>query len=113
MAMKNDTEGGERCSKKHILHEATTKESREDRKKRLLKMLEFLDSQEYKENFMVIDEWSSRDSITKNPLLSNAREQPVYAVKVGFCPIEHGNTKHEQKIPCYRCECYLKPWDGQ
>lgn len=110
MAIKNDTEGGERCSKKHILHEATTKESREDRKKRLLMMLEFFDSQEYKENFMVIDEWSSRDSIAKNPLISNAREQPV---KVGFCPVEHVNTKHEQKIPCCRCELYLKAWDGK
>ena len=110
MPMKNDTEGGERSTKKHVRHEASTKESREDRKKRLLKMLEFLESQEYKENFMIIDEWSSRDSIAKNPLISNAREQPV---KVGFCPVGRGNTKHEQKIPCYRCELYLKAWDGQ
>lgn len=64
MAMKNDTDGGKRCSKKHILHEATTKESREDRKKRILKMFEFFDSQEYKENLIEeIDQWSSRSSI--------------------------------------------------
>lgn len=63
MAMKNDTEGGERYAKKNIHPEAITKQSREDRKKRLLKMLEFLDSQEYKENFMAIDQWSSRSSI--------------------------------------------------
>jgi hypothetical protein len=65
MPMKNDTEGGERSTKKYVRHEASTKESREDRKKRLLKMLEFLDSQEYRENFMAIDQWSSRSSILK------------------------------------------------
>lgn len=63
MAMKNDTEGGERSTKKYVRHEASTKESREDRKKRLLKMLEYLDSQEYKDNCLTIDQWSSRNAI--------------------------------------------------
>ena len=103
MAMKNDTEGSERCAKKHILHEAATKESREDRKKRLLKMLEFLDSQEYKDNYMAIHEWSCRRFIIKGSPFQHAGEMKVHEFKEGVCQVTHNCPEQEKKLPCFNC----------
>lgn len=111
MPMKNDTEGGERSTKKHVRHEASTKESREDRKKRLLKMLEYLDSQEYKDNYMAIHEWSCRRFIFKESPIRHAGEVIVHECKEGVCQVTHNCPEQGKKLPCLNCDPVLVSQD--
>lgn len=111
MAMKNDTGSGECSSRKYVRHKASTKESREDRKKRVLNMLEIVDSKEYKDNFMAIHEWSGRSFIFKESPFQHAGEVTVHECSEGICPVSHNCAEQEMKLPCLNCGPLLIPLD--
>lgn len=108
MAMKNGSQSDERFLKKYILHEANIEEPREERKKRILKMFELVDSQEYKENIM--SGWNFRSLIFKY-YRYQLWEVTMRESKVGVCQIAHNCPGQGVKLPCLTCGPQLMSLD--